>query len=70
MAAERILKEYIDGPTIAQLVAENRMEQSYYDQIQVMWDLLYAANTNFDYYPTNFVVQEGKLYFIDFECYD
>lgn len=70
VAAERILKEYIDGPTIAQLVAENRMEQSYYDQIQAMCDLLYAANTNIDYYPTNFVVQEGKLYYIDFECND
>ena len=67
---ERILKEYIQGPTIAQLVAENRMEQSYYDQIQNMCDLLYAANTNIDYYPTNFVVREGKLYYIDFECND
>ena len=70
VAAERILKEYIDGPTIAQLVAENRMEQSYYDQIQNMCDLLYAANTNIDYYPTNFVVREGKLYYIDYECND
>ena len=68
--AERILKEYIDGPTIAQLVAENRMEQSWYDQIQDMCALLYAANTNIDYYPTNFVVQDGKLYYIDYECND
>ena len=68
--AERILKEYIEGPTIAQLVGENRMEQTYYDQIQAMCDLLYPANTNIDYYPTNFVVQAGKLYYIDFECND
>ena len=67
---ERILKEYIDGPTIAQLVEENRMKQSYYDQIQEMCHLLYPANTNIDYYPTNFVVQEGTLYYIDFECND
>lgn len=67
---ERILKEYIDGPTIAQLVAENRMEQTYYEQIQAMCRLLYPANTNIDYYPTNFVVQDGKLYYIDFECND
>ena len=67
---ERILKEYIDGPTIAQLVEENRMKQSYYDQIQEMCHLLYAANTNIDYYPTNFVVQAGTLYYIDFECND
>ena len=67
---ERILKEYIDGPTIAQLVEENRMKQSYYDQIQEMCHFLYPANTNIDYYPTNFVVQGETLYYIDFECND
>ena len=68
--AERILKEYIEGPTIAQLVAEDRMEQDYYRQIQAMCSLLYPANTNIDYYPTNFVVRDGKLYYIDYECND
>lgn len=68
--AERILKEYIEGPTIAQLVAEDRMEQDYYRQIQAMCALLYPANTNIDYYPTNFVVRDGKLYYIDYECND
>lgn len=68
--AERILKEYIDGSTIAQLVSENRMEEAYFEQIQDMCRLLYPANTNIDYYPTNFVVQDGKLYYIDFECND
>ena len=70
MENERILKEYIDGPTIAQLVEENRMKQIYYDQIQEMCHLLYPANTNIDYYPTNFVVQGETLYYIDFECND
>lgn len=68
--AERILKEYIEGPTIAQLVAEDRMEQDYYRQIQAMCSLLYPANTNIDYYPTNFVVRDGRLYYIDYECND
>ena len=67
---ERILKEYIQGPTIAQLVAENRMKQTYYEQIEAMCCLLYPANTNIDYYPTNFVVRGDKLYYIDFECND
>lgn len=67
---ERILKEYIQGPTIAQLVEKNQMEPEYYDQIQAMCALLYPANTNIDYYPTNFVVSQGKLYYIDYECND
>ena len=65
---ERILKEYIDGPTIAQLVAENQMEADYYGQMEAMCELLYPNHLNIDYYPTNFVVQNGKLYYIDFEC--
>jgi predicted Ser/Thr protein kinase len=65
---ERILKEYVRGDTIAQLVLEDRMIQSYFDQIQDMCRRLYAANTNIDYYPTNFVVEDGRLYYIDYEC--
>lgn len=65
---ERLLKEYIDGDTVNVLVKEDRMEPGYLAQMQAMCEKLYAANTNIDYYPTNFVVQAGKLYYIDFEC--
>lgn len=65
---ERILKEYIDGDTIDRIVLRDEMRQEYWDQIHAMCEKLYAADTNIDYYPTNFVVQEGLLYYIDFEC--
>ena len=65
---ERILKEYIDGDTIAQKVKYDRMDPSYFHQMEAMCRTLYAANTNIDYYPTNFVVQDGILYYIDYEC--
>ena len=29
---------------------------------------LYAANTNIDYFPTNFVVRGGEVCYIAFEC--
>lgn len=67
-AQERILKEYIHGPTIAQLVEQNQMKQEYYEQIRQICDLCYPAGINIDYYPTNFVVQDDRLYYIDFEC--
>lgn len=38
--------------------------------IKEMCVYLYAANTNIDYFPTNFVVQEDKLFYIDYECND
>ena len=67
-AQERLLKTYIDGDTVNVLVKEDRTERSYYDQIHAICQTLYAANLNIDYYPTNFVVQESRLYYIDFEC--
>lgn len=65
---ERILKEYIEGDTIYQLVLEDRMQDSYVQQVKEMCALLYPANTNIDYFPTNFVVQDGEMFYIDFEC--
>ena len=67
---ERILKEYIEGDTIEQYVARKEMQPDFYRQIRDMCRILYAANTNIDYYPTNFVVRDGKLLYIDFECND
>ena len=65
---ERILKEYIDGDTIYELVRRDEMKIEYLQQIKNMCDILYAANTNIDYFPTNFIVQDNKLYYIDYEC--
>ena len=67
-AQERILKTFIDGDTVNVLVKEDRMEDAFYDQIHAICHRLYAAGLNIDYYPTNFVVQGGVLYYIDFEC--
>ena len=65
---ERILKEYIDGKTIDRHVLHGTMQAGYLEQMEKMCEKLYAANLNIDYYPTNFVVQEGILYYIDYEC--
>lgn len=67
---ERILKEYIEGDTIYDLVREDKMQESYLEQMKAMCELLYPANTNIDYFPTNFVVQNGEMFYIDFECND
>lgn len=67
---ERILKEYIAGDTIEKMVMEDRMEEDFFRQMEAMCALLYPANTNIDYFPTNFVVRDGTLYYIDFECND
>ena len=67
---ERILKEYVEGDTIYDLVLRDQMRPEYVEQVQAMCRLLYPANTNIDYFPTNFVVQGSQLVYIDFECND
>lgn len=65
---ERILKEYVDGPTIVELVKQDKMKPVYIEQVQEMCRKLYAAGLNIDYYPTNFLVQDEILYYVDYEC--
>ncbi|MEI8200557.1 MAG: hypothetical protein WCG21_10875 [Eubacteriales bacterium] len=65
---ERILKEFVDGDTIYDLVLKDKMQKSYFDQIDEMCKKLYPANLNIDYFPTNFVVQDGLIYYVDYEC--
>ena len=68
VANERILKEYIEGETIAALVRQGRLKEDYITQVRQMAELLQKSGLNIDYYPTNFVVQEERLYYIDYEC--
>lgn len=65
---ERILKEFVDGPTVVELIKTGKMKESYLLQIQQMCKKLYAAGLNIDYYPTNFLVMNEVLYYVDYEC--
>ncbi|MBQ7460211.1 MAG: GNAT family N-acetyltransferase [Oscillospiraceae bacterium] len=65
---ERILKEYVDGETVAELINAGEFDPRWLDQVHSMCALLYPAGLNIDYYPTNFVCEDGKLYYIDYEC--
>lgn len=68
VANERILKEYIDGPTIYDLVKKGSMKEGYLEQAKDMAEKVYHSGLNIDYFPTNFVVQNELIYYIDYEC--
>lgn len=70
MQQERIVKEYIDGKTVYEMVLHDELPPDCISQVRKMCALLYPANTNIDYFPTNFVLQGGTLYYIDYECND
>ena len=65
---ERILKEFINGQTIYDLVIEDKMKQIYIEQVKDMCKILYPLNINIDYFPTNFIVNSDLIWYIDYEC--
>lgn len=65
---EIILKEYIEGPTIYELVKNNCMIDNYIIQMHAMAKQVYDHGLNIDYFPANLVVQNHLLYYIDYEC--
>lgn len=52
------------------MIKNDRTVAQYIEQLKEMCRLLYLSNTNIDYFPTNFVVQNELVYYIDFECND
>lgn len=65
---ERILKAYIPGPTIFDLVREDNMRPEYLVQVRALSDRARAAGLNLDWFPTNFVPHGGTLWYVDYEC--
>ena len=44
------------------------MKETYLRQINNMAKKAYSVGLNIDYFPTNFIVQDELLYYIDYEC--
>lgn len=65
---ERIVKQYIPGQTIEQMKAKGPISKKYIAQMEEMCKILYQEKLNIDYYPSNFIVYESILYYIDYEC--
>ena len=65
---ERILKTYVPGDTVYTLVQRDAVEETCFNQMRQLCATLYGAGLNIDYFPTNFVMWQGILYYIDYEC--
>ena len=66
--AERIVKEYIEGETVFDCVRRGVSVEPYLPQVREMAALAQAAGLNIDYFPTNFIAQDGLLWYVDYEC--
>ena len=67
---ERIAKEYVNGDTILEMIEKGISVSGFLTQIYDMAAVAKASGINIDYYPSNFVVNGGLLYYIDYECND
>ena len=65
---ERIVKEYVAGDTVMELLCRGKPVDVYLPQVREMAAQAQAAGLNIDYFPTNFVVCDGLLWYVDYEC--
>ena len=65
---EIIIKEYIDGPTVAELVESKSLNKFYIEEMKKISSILKSEEINIDYYPTNFIISNNAIFYIDYEC--
>ena len=67
---EIIIKEYISGKTAFACVCDGTDMDPLIIQVKEMAEKARSSGINIDYFPTNFIVHEGLIWYIDFECND
>ena len=65
-----MVKEYIEGRTVFELVRDGGDAGPYLEQVREMEMQAKKAGLNIDYFPTNFVIRDGLIWYIDYECND
>lgn len=65
---ERLVKEYVPGDTVYQMVLRDALPPSCLEQVRKMSRILEAAGLNIDFFPTNFILHDALLYYVDYEC--
>jgi len=63
-----LVKEYIEGNTLAEIVANDQLNDNHIVQIFDICGKIYPNGLNIDYFPTNFVERQGRLFYVDYEC--
>jgi len=68
MENEIIVKEYIEGKSIYDLIREDVSVEPFMKQVKEMADTVRSYGLNIDYFPTNFIVRDGLIWYVDYEC--
>ena len=67
---ERLKNAGLRLPKLIDCDVENEMKPEYIEQIREMCRLLNPKGINIDYFLTNFILNNGLLWYIDYECND
>jgi TP53 regulating kinase and related kinases len=62
-----LLKEYIEGPVASQIVAGGKPADFIMKHLFEMYHLAKSEHINIDYFPTNFVISDDQLFYVDYE---
>ncbi len=62
-----LIKEFISGEIASKEIAKNRISEKQIFELIELSEKLMKAQLNIDYFPSNFVIQKDKLFYIDYE---
>lgn len=62
-----LIKEYIDGDLVTELIIDDSLPDLCIEQVCDMSKALKSVGLNIDYFPDNFVLSNGILYYVDYE---
>jgi len=62
-----LLKEFIEGPTLALLIANGQITPNHIKEVAKMAKVAKSIGYNLDYFPTNFIASEKGVFYIDYE---
>lgn len=65
---EYLIKEFIDGEMASEIIAYNQISELIIQQLFKIYHKVKNAGLNIDYFPTNFIIKELRLFYIDYEC--
>ncbi len=65
---EIIIKEFIEGKTVLQKITNDEDVSLEIKLVKEIAEHLKNNNINIDYYPSNFILYNKQLYYVDYEC--
>lgn len=62
-----IVKEFINGPTATEMIIHKAIQEYHIQQLFEMSNKIKTSGWNIDFFPSNFVVENELVFYIDYE---